>query len=473
MSKKAQIQREKDQILAALAKQGQYMSPNEIKDVANLDLKPHVLRERLRDLVNEGKVTKEGVAKGTKYKFKKTHTAVAHLTLPKVKVEGHGEVTFPLPETAKKVQRYVEAPLPNREPAGYNRAFLDEYDPNNTHYLTTEEKDELEKLGQAEDQAQPAGTYVRKILNRLLIDLSFNSSRLEGNTYSLLDTEKLIQDGAPAAGKDPKETQMILNHKGAIEFLAEPTGDIGFNRITITNLHALLSENLLGNPAAEGRLRTIPVDIGQSAYVPTAIPKLIEECFDLILNKAEQIQNPFEQALFVSVQIPYLQPFEDVNKRVSRLAANIPLFRHNLCPLSFTDVPKRLYVEGLLGVYELNDISLFKEVFKWAYRRSASRYKVIQESLGSPDPTYLKHRELIKQCVRDMVEKRVERSNITKTLLQFLDGRIESEEKGEVVNIIEKELTSLHEGNFARFKITLRDFEEWSQAWRSSSGDLK
>lgn len=467
MLKKAQIQREKNQILAALAREGQSLSPSEIKDIANLDLKPHVLRDRLRELINEGKVKKEGVAKGTKYKITKIHAAVAHTTLPKVKVEGRGEVTFPLPEIAKEVQQYVEAPLPNRESVGYYRAFLDEYEPNITHYLTTGEREELEKLGQAEDQAQPAGTYARKILNRLLIDLSFNSSRLEGNTYSLLDTERLFQDGAPAAGKDPQETQMILNHKGAIEFLAEPTDDIGFNRITITNLHALLSENLLGNPAAEGRLRTMPVDIWQSKYIPTAIPQQIEDCFNLILQKAEQIQNPFEQALFVSVQLPYLQPFEDVNKRVSRLAANIPLFRHNLCPLSFTDVPKRLYIEGLLGVYELNDISLFKEVFKWAYRRSVSRYRVIQESLGSPDPTYFKHRELVKQCVRDMVEKRAIKSEVAEILKQTLDGMVEAEERSEVINLIEKELTSLHEGNFARFKITLRDFEEWSRAWHA------
>jgi hypothetical protein len=331
--------------------------------------------------------------------------------------------------------------------------------------LTTAEKEELEELGHVEDQLQPAGTYTRKILNRLLIDLSFNSSRLEGNTYSLLDTERLIQDGAPAAGKDPQETQMILNHKGAIEFLAERSDQVAFNRFTIANLHAYLSENLLGNPAAEGRLRTIPIDIGQSAYVPTAIPQLIEDCFDLILKKAEEIQNPFEQALFISVQIPYLQPFEDVNKRVSRLAANTPLFSHNLCPLSFTDVPMRLYIEGLLGVYELNDISLFKEVFKWAYRRSASRYKVIQESLGTPDPIYLKHRDLIKQTVRNLVESLTSRSDVPVKLDQLLDAKVDLEEKSEIINSIEKELTSLHEGNIARFNIGLSDFRKWSASW--------
>lgn len=467
MSKKAEIQLEKDQILAALAKENRYITPKEIMESAGLTLKSHIIRDRLKELIDEGKATKKGVAKGTKYKIAKAYTAKAHLTLPKVKVEIRGEVTISLSEPAKKVQEYVSAPLTSRENVGYKREFLDRYQPNTSSYLTAEEKEELKKLGQVEDQAQPAGTYARKILNRLLIDLSFNSSRLEGNTYSILDTERLIQDGAPAAGKDPQETQMILNHKGAIEFLVEPSDQVGFNRFTITNLHAHLSENLLGNPAAEGRLRTIPVEIGQSVYVPAAIPQLIEECFYLILRKADEIQDPFEQAIFVSAQIPYLQPFEDVNKRVSRLAANIPLFNQNFCPLSFTDVPKKLYIEGLLGVYELNDISLFKEVFKWAYRRSASRYKVIQESLGVPDPLYLKHRDLIKQTVRHLVENRTYKSEISEKLDQLLNGKTGAKERSEVVNSVEKELTSLHEGNIARFKIRLDDFREWSAGWQS------
>src|SRR3990172_1256112 len=453
MSKKDQIQTEKNRILAALAEESRYMTPQEIMKSARLDLKHYIIRDRLKGLIQEEKVTRKGVAKGTKYKIAKVYAAGIDQTLPSVKQEARGEITLPLSEPARKVQEYIAAPLSSRRTVGYNRAFLNEYQPNTSAYLTTAEKEELGKLGQVEDQIQPAGTYAKKILNRLLIDLSFNSSRLEGNTYSLLDTERLIQDGSPAAGKDPQETQMIFNHKGAIEFLAELSDQVGFNRSTITNLHAYLSENLLGNPAAEGRLRTIPVDIGQSAYVPTAIPQLIEESFDLILKKADEIQNPFEQALFISVQIPYLQPFEDVNKRVSRLAANIPLFRQNLCPLSFTDTPKGLYIEGLLGVYELNDTSLFKEVFKWSYRRSASRYKVIQESLGTADPMYLKHRDLIKQTVRNLVENRTSKSDVSKKLNQLLDGKVDLEEKSKVVNLIERELTSLHEGNIARFKI--------------------
>jgi Fic family protein len=145
---------------------------------------------------------------------------------------------------------------------------------------------------------------------------------------------------------------MLLNHKAAIEILVEQADEIGFNRYTILNLHALLSDNLLPDSQACGRLRTIPVGITKTVYHPLAVPRLLEECFQHILDTAAAIANPFEQSFFAMVHLPYLQPFEDVNKRVSRLAANIPFIRHNLCPLSFVDVPEQAYIDGILGVYE-------------------------------------------------------------------------------------------------------------------------
>ena len=118
-------------------------------------------------------------------------------------------------------------------------------------------------------------------MSRLLIDLSWNSSRLEGNTYSLLDTKRLIDLGQQADGKDQLKAQMILNHKAAIELLVESAEEIGVNRYTITNLHALLADNLLEDSRNAGRLRTTSVAIGGTTYLPTAIPQLIEELFTL------------------------------------------------------------------------------------------------------------------------------------------------------------------------------------------------
>lgn len=112
------------------------------------------------------------------------------------------------------------------------------------------------------------------MLDRPLIDLSWASSRLDGNTYSRLDTQNLIQFGLVVEGKDQLEAQMILNHKAAIEMLVDQAQEIGFNRYTLQNLHALLADNLLPDPAAGGRLRQIEVAISGSVYLPTAVPQL-------------------------------------------------------------------------------------------------------------------------------------------------------------------------------------------------------
>ena len=274
-------------------------------------------------------------------------------------------------------------------PPGYQRKFIDSYKPNVTWYLQPAIRNHLKDIGRRTGIDDAAGTYIRQILGRLLIDLSWASCRLEGNTYSLLETERLIAFGESAPGKTPFETQMVLNHKAAIEFLVNAADEMGFDRRTILNLHALLSDNLLGDPKASGRLRTIPVGIGKSVYEPLAVPILIDEIFSQILSIAAAISDPYEQAFFVTVHLPFLQPFEDVNKRVSRLAANIPLIRHNLCPLSFLDVPEDQYINGLLGIYELNRIELLRDVFVWTYERSAlgniQRFQISQTFIPQPE----------------------------------------------------------------------------------------
>ena len=290
------------------------------------------MHRRLRKLIELGRIKDTGTGKATRYfltDFSKQatvfHKEEAHL-------EAEGGLFVPLSLTGQELQRVIRRPLAERKPVSYERNFLLRYSPNVTYYLSTREREYLAQVGKAQEGIQPAGTYARQILNRLLIDLSWNSSRLEGNTYTILDTHVLIEKGKYAEGKSAEEAQMILNHKDAIEFLVESANEIGFNRHTILNLHSLLSNNLLPDPQASGRLRTKIVGIGQSAYTPLAAPAVIEECFNDVLSKASAIADPFEQAFFVTVQLPYLQPFEDVNKRVSRLGANIPLIRRNSKP---------------------------------------------------------------------------------------------------------------------------------------------
>src|SRR5262249_15471213 len=135
---------------------------------------------------------------------------------------------------SQKIIAYLRQPLAARKPVGYNRELLETYRPGRTFYLPKAVRARLAEVGaRSVSREQPAGTYARQILNRLLIDLSWNSSRLEGNTYSLLDTKRLIEFGQEAEGRDKLEAQMILNHKDAVEFLVSNAGEIGFNRYTL------------------------------------------------------------------------------------------------------------------------------------------------------------------------------------------------------------------------------------------------
>ncbi len=425
------------------------------------------LQYRLKYLVDRGRLVTEGEKRWVKYRVPAAgkEREAAGMAIGKEEAE----IEVPVSKSGAGIRKYVSQPIEARKPVGYERKFLDAYRPNVTSYLSDKERAHLKKVGTPMTGEQPAGTYAKQILDRLLIDLSWNSSRLEGNTYSLLDTRRLIDFGEEVEGRERFETQMILNHKDAIEFLVGSTDYIGFNRYTILNLHALLANNLLADPEATGRLRRIAVGIEKSVFHPLEVPQLIEECFDQVLATAGLIRDPFEQALFVMVQLPYLQPFDDVNKRVSRLAANIPLVKANLTPLSFTGVPLKTYTEAVLGVYELNEIGLLKEVFIWAYERSASTYAAVRQSLGEPDPFRLKHRAGIHQVVSEIVRSPMNRRSALVCIAARAKEHVEVDEREQFQEVAESELLGLHEGNFARYQIRPSEFQVWQQVWAANT----
>lgn len=165
--------------------------------------------------------------------------------------------------------------------------------------------------------------------------------------------------------------------------------------------------------------------------------------------------------------MPYLQPFEDVNKRVSRLAANIPLNHRNLAPLSFVDVPEDIYIRGLLAVYELNRMELLKDVFLWAYERSAARYATVRQTLGEPDLFRLKYR----QDIRRFITKIVSAGMGKKAADDFIKDNAKNtpeNDRAKFIEYVETELVSLHEGNFARYYITPSEFSQWKETWDKS-----
>lgn len=415
-------------------------------------LESRTLQRRLGELIARGEIVAHGLGKATVYERaeKVTPTPTEREGYPNLSTDG------------AQVRALIRRPIIQRAPVGYDRDWLFAYRPGSTWYLTSQQRAHLLQVGTTPDANRPAGTFARDILGRLLIDLAWASSRLEGNTYSRLETQNLLEFGQRAAGKDAQEAQMILNHKAAIEMLVSGAEYVGFNRHTLLGLHTALSENLLADPGDEGRLRERPVSITGTTFTPTAIPQVIAECFERILETASAISDPFEQAFFAMVHIPYLQPFTDVNKRTSRLAANIPLVARNLCPLSFVDVPENAYIEGTLAIYEFKRVELLRDVFVFAYERSSAQYRVVRESLGEPDPIRLRYRTQLAELVAHVV-RAGDPPDAELIWRRGADLGVPNEDLSAFSEVGLKVLLGLHEGSAGRYGLTPREYAAWRE----------
>lgn len=412
------------------------------------------VQKKLAELVKEGRLARARMGRALIYQ--RPAESTRQDAVDKAGFE------IPISDESKAVREYVRRPLQARKQIEYQRDFLEEYIPNHTVYLHDNITRDLYLMGDIRESAPVGSTYQPEIVNRLLIDLSWASSRLEGNRYSLIDTRNLFESGVFAEGKDRKEATMILNHKRAIEMLLEGAQDIDFNMYTFLSLHGLLSENLMGDPQDCGRLRQKFVEIGGSVYRPLGIPQQVEECFRLFLDKAKYIEDPFEQAFFTMVHIPYLQPFTDVNKRTARLGANIPLIRNKLCPLSFIEVPERDYIEGYLGVYELTRTSLLQDVFVCSYEQSCRQYNVIRDHSAEPDSFRFRYTSLLHSVMGQIIRKRLDATDACITGLA--QGQVPDEETGEFISLVNAELENVHEGHLRRYRVSLDEFYAWRQA---------
>ena len=185
-------------------------------------------------------------------------------------------------------------------------------------------------------------------------------------------------------------------------------------------------------------------------------------------DKLNAIADPFEQAFFALVHLPYLQPFADINKRTSRLAANLPLFRANLCPLTFLDVPEQAYSRATLGVYELTRVELLRDLYVWAYERSTQEYLAIKQDLAEPDPdpdpTRLAYRELIRQTIRDLVHHP---EADTLAAIAHAVEQVPLTDHDDVQALVVQELSRLHEGVLARYGLRPSELMAWKAAQHS------
>ena len=220
--------------------------------------------------------------------------------------------------------------------------------------LTRLQEQFLNNVGQLTEQEY------KKELERLAIDLSWKSSQIEGNTYSLLETERLLKDKETASGKTKEEAIMLLNHKEAIDFIVDhPDYLIPLSVSKIEDIHSILIKDL----GIEKNLRRKRVGISGTNYRPLdnefqIIEALHKTCE--IVNKKDSV---FEKAMLTLLLISYIQPFMDGNKRTARIVSNAILMNYKHCPISFRTVNSIDYKKAMLLFYEQNNISRFKEIF--------------------------------------------------------------------------------------------------------------
>jgi Fic family protein len=408
------------------------------------------VRRWLNELIKQGSVEKKGQKRGTLYR--------ANPAAVGVRKELH-RLLFA--EQYKELIAYIRQPLYLRKYRAYQKQWLEDYIPNKTFYLSNEERFILREWGERSNNHDAAGTYAKHIYNRLLIDLSYNSSRLEGNTYSLLDTEKLIIEGESASGKLNEEKIMILNHKEAIRYLIDNAEKITINFETICTLHYLLADGLLPSGRA-GILRDHAVKIGGSTYLPVDNKLQLEHLLTTISAKAAFINDPYEQSFFLLVHIAYLQAFEDVNKRTSRLSANIPLIKNNLVPLSFNDISKEDYHDAMIIVYELNDIKPLASLYYYSYRLTCQEYDSSVESLGF-DRIKIIYREARREILKNIIVLQLTGTAIQDYVEKETQRLIPAIDQAEFIKTINEEISVLAPGQIAGFGVTKEQLIAWQE----------
>lgn len=454
-------------LLEAVSASESALTINEVAKNVQLDISDKTLQRRLKRLVSEGKITTEGSGRGLKYKASENSLIKSSkpedlISEPAVMT---GNIIFSQ-ESLRKLER-LDTPSFARDKVSYDTSLVEKYVPNTTRFVSPELSSRLVEMGKRFNSKLAAGTYAKDIAQRLLIDLSYNSSRLEGNTYSILDTEKLLEIGEVADGKMDEETIMLLNHKEAILFLIENAEELTISPFVIRNIHQLLSQDLLDEPYMSGQIREKEVKITMTSYLPVSGFQLLEELFTLLLRKASQITDPFEQSFFLLIHLSYLQAFIDVNKRTARLSCNLPFIKDNLCPLSFVDVPKDDYLRSLVYFYETGDHQPCLEVFMWAYERSSQQYTVVEKSMGKIDAYRIKYRAKRKEVIGRIIRDMVVGANIAIILEQFcLENKIENPDK--FISIVTVELSKLHSGAILTLGVTESTFIDWQAKYKKS-----
>ena len=315
-------------------------SSQEILNGLEIDISIATLKRALQKLIAEGLVSATGKLKSTKYEISQSYAVVRPID----------------------VNQYFEKEIDERViQNNFNHLLLKEI----LSKISLFTKEELSQLNQLQsiytsNSSRLSPSEYKNELERLTIDLSWKSSQIEGNTYSLLETERLLKDKETAAGKTKDEATMLLNHKDAIDFIvANPDYIKPLSVSGIEDIHSILIKDL----GISKNVRNRRVGISGTNYKPLDNEFQIKEALSDMCSIINNDNNVFEKALLSLVLISYIQPFADGNKRTARIISNAILINNQYCPISFRTIDSIEYKKAMLIFYEQNNINPFKKIF--------------------------------------------------------------------------------------------------------------
>ena len=341
----------KKQVLNLLKENKKEYSSKEIHELISESISYATVKRTITNLVSENLIIKSGKGKSTKYLISPAYDILQIIDIEKYYEKEIDERTIIkdfnlnlISKTLKSINIFTEDEL------------------NKLSNLQSEFKRNISVLSEVEYKNE---------LERLAIDLSWKSSQIEGNTYSLLETEQLLKEKETAAGKTREEATMLLNHKEAIDFIVkEPDYLIPLSISKIEDIHSLLTKEL----GVSRNIRKHRVGISGTNYRPLDNEFQIREALSNMCDLVNEKESIFEKSLLTLMLISYIQPFVDGNKRTARIVSNAILMNHQHCPLSFRTVDSVEYKKAMLIFYEQNNLTAFKEIFISQFEFAVNTY---------------------------------------------------------------------------------------------------
>lgn len=334
-----------------IIKKNQEISSKEIFKSISKSISYATVKRMISKLMDDNLVAKKGQGRATKYLISPTY-----------------EVLFPI-----DMVKYFEKEIDERKIKEIFNFQLINETLNGCSIFTAVELEQLNLFQKKfkKNISQLSKIEYQKELERLAIDLSWKSSQIEGNTYSLLETERLLKEKETASGKTKEEAVMLLNHKEAIDFVIKnPDYITPLSVPKIEDIHRLLIKGL----DVDKNIRKRRVGISGTNYKPLDNEFQISEALSSMCKLVNSKENIFEKALLLLLLISYIQPFADGNKRTARIVSNAVLMNYSYCPISFRTVDSIEYKKAMLVFYEQNNISSFKEIFIEQFKFAVNTY---------------------------------------------------------------------------------------------------